>query len=306
MVENLGLKEKIEDLASVSEPVYPLKYGERLFRSSAFATLCPREEVLAALGNVIRKNKNDSSAMFNLALGTGVHQAFQSEMLPRLGLLLGSWKCENSCEFHQKDGKFSYTHAWQTRTVVDTINVNLGPGPEEPNLIVELSLKPEKCVLCGGSVFQYTEQFFKNKAFGITAHPDGFIKNPWVQNPTDDDIGVLELKTIGKTGSKEVKNAPKFEHIIQVQIYMWLTGLKWAVILYWDKSIYGTDGLIEHKIERDEDSIEAIKKTIAEVWMGIETGVLPARICSTETCSRASDCSLAKQCFKLDDQYEPN
>jgi hypothetical protein len=169
---------------------------------------------------------------------------------------------------------------------------------QKPNALT-LDPAPTSCKGCGGKNFDYAEQFFTNEKYGITGHPDGFIS---LSNK--EGYGVLEIKSISKNGAFEVKKAPKFEHIIQAQIYMWFTGLKWCCILYWDKGTFGTNALVEHFVDADPDTMTAVKETLMGIWHGIDSGKLPDRICKDNKCERAKECALAQLCFEKENTYD--
>lgn len=241
-------------------------------RGSAFASLCPREEVLAAIHGVVRTEDLDANSLVNFALGTGIHVALQEEILPAIGVILGEWSCL-TCARHYggMDGK--------------------------PGFDLELMVaRPKQCPKCEGTTFKYVEQFFRNEEYRITGHPDGFLKVPGREG-----IGLLEAKSIGAGGAWEIKKVPKFEHVIQAQIYMWFADLPWACVLYWDKSKYGADAFVEHFVDRDEDTIEAVKTVLKSIWDGIASGTLPPRICATQKAPRAISCACAKPCFATEE-----
>jgi hypothetical protein len=145
--------------------------------------------------------------------------------------------------------------------------------------------------------FLYHELFFENKDYLIGGHPDGFLKV--AERP---DLGLLEAKSISQTGAYEIRNTPKMDHVIQAQLYLWLTGLRWAKIFYWNKGVFGRSALTEHYLEYDNDTVLGIQETIRGIRDGITTGNLPERICETQHCERAIECSSAEVCFKFEDR----
>jgi hypothetical protein len=83
---------------------------------------------------------------------------------------------------------------------------------------------------------------------------------------------------------------------------MWLTGLTWALVVYWEKGAYGLKCIKEHFIERDEMTIGKVKTELRSLWDGLAGGSLPFRVCVSPECERALECSAKKQCF---DGYTP-
>lgn len=262
-----SLKTLIQLNYKEKKTVYPLKKGDCI-RSSGFASLCPREEVLAALYNIIRSEEFDANSLLTFSLGTDFHSRLQDEILPRIGVMFGAWKCNNCSK------------------------VFGGMGKKKGFDFDAMITKPVKCTKCHSSDFRYQEHSFKDTEHGISGHPDGFIVIPGRDGP-----GVIEAKSIGAKGAAEIRKCPKFEHVIQAQLYLMFTGFKWSVLLYWDKSSYGLNALTEHFIDRDEDTISLINETLQSVWSGLDGGPLPERICGTIEAPRAKTCACASKCF---------
>jgi hypothetical protein len=264
-----SLKDLIELKFRESRATPPLGPDSSI-RASGFASLCPREEVLAALHNIFREESFEADLLLVFAVGTGLHRMLQDEILPKIGAMVGEWVClECSKHYGGMQGE---------------------PGFDLSKMVP----KPDKCTKrkCGSVEFRYQEQFFRDEQFRITGHPDGFINVPGREG-----TGVLEAKSISTRGAMEIRRIPKWEHVIQAQIYMWMTGLPWACLLYWDKGTFGMNGLVEHFVDRDEDTIVAIKEGLKSIWEGIENNSLPPRICANNTCERASGCPAKVPCF---------
>jgi len=124
---------------------------------------------------------------------------------------------------------------------------------------------------------------------------DGIVKLPWEQG-----FGVLEAKTIGPKSAWKARRAPLEKHVIQANVYMDLTGLDWAMVLYWDKSTFGLRGLFDHVIYRDDDIIARVHELGDKIWRGIDGGPLPEDgVCAHAHCARAKRCPVRKQCFGI-------
>jgi hypothetical protein len=235
-------------------------------RVSELADLCPREEVLAASLKHMRHRTVDADLSMIFAHGTALHWVLQNQVLAETGALVGIWRCIGCAKEY---GKLEV--------------------PFSASVLVH---RPEKCE-CGSDEFLYREQFFYDKEYNIGGHPDGFLVLPGFPGK-----GIVEAKSISSKGAWEVRQTPNMGHAIQAHCYMWLTGCQWAKILYWDKGGHGTTALVEHTLERDEETIESIKTTIRTIWNGIKTEIPPERICTTPSCPRASKCSLKTVCFE--------
>jgi hypothetical protein len=259
-----------------SRDIVPLKRGD-ILRPSMFASQCAREEVICSSLNVIRKEEFVADARLTFAHGRALHNILQNEVLPELGVLFGSWRC-TGC-------------GW-------TVGGKEGLPLEE-----RVVGRPEKCLTCDRKAesFIYRELYFANPEYSVAGHPDGFLRLPG-----EDGFGILEAKSISMKGAFEVKHSPKADHLIQAQMYLWLTGLKWSRIFYWNKGAYGVSALVEHRVEYDEDTVAEIKRQILGLWDGLESGKLPMRICESQHCERAIKCSSAAKCFEVDSFLPPS
>jgi len=90
-----------------------------------------------------------------------------------------------------------------------------------------------------------------DRLFGIS--PDGFI----------DDDGVLEIKTMvgSDTLFTAVANGDHSAYMDQCNGYLWLLGRKWVDLVLWAPDLHY---LSIHRIERDENAIEALESDLME------------------------------------------
>lgn len=269
-----GSLKKLIRLTLHEERVIPALTDTSYMRVSSLASLCAREEVLASRLGAVRRDVIDADLKLIFAHGTGLHYVLQNEVLAATGALIGVWKCVDcATTFGKLDGDVG-----RSQTLVR---------------------RPQKCE-CGSEDFFYREQHFVNDEYRLTGHPDGFLVMQGFPG-----MGIIECKSISSRRVWEVRHTPDLGHVIQSQAYMWLTGLQWAKILYWEKGGFGSTALVEHTIERDEETIDRIKTLLKSIWTGVATGAMPQRICETSTCPRAQKCSLVEPCFeKLEDKDE--
>jgi len=233
--------------------------------ASTLPDLCPREEVLCDLLQVVRKRKVDPDLGLIFLHGKALHWALQTHLLPKISALYGRWSC-GACGLAVGD-----KHNLQPRPVVCADSA----CPSQKYKRRE---------------FHYHELRYFDEKHRIVVRPDGFLKiAPYP------DFGVLEAKSIGKAW--EVRQTPNVGHVIQAQIAMWQADCSWGKILYWEKGAQGTEALIEHHIERDEDTIEQVKQVARSIWEGIQHRSLPARVCAVANAPRSQGCVVAKPCF---------
>jgi hypothetical protein len=190
----------------------------------------------------------------------------QDELLPAAGVLRGNWVC-TECGY-------------------------LVQGPDTGVVADRAVERPLTCTRCNTAEFRYVELFLVNEEYRVCGHCDGILVLPQQSEP-----GILECKSIGPRGAVAVQRAPQYGHVFQTQAYMWLTGLRWGRILYWQKAEFGMKALLEHHVDYDESMVQEIQAKIRSVWDTITTGALPERICSYADCDRANECSVKGPCF---------
>ena len=265
-----SLMRVIEERFRQSNIKPPLDPQKGMLRASGIPNLCAREEVLCTKHGVNRNDIVDPGLNLTFLHGSSLHWGVQNHLLGPMGVLFGTWRCDECA----------------TKVGVQT------DGPVDSWAVP----RPFQCGVCQSTAFTYVEPSFYSAKLRLTGHADGFLKLPG-----HNGMGILELKSIGQKGAREVQDAPQIGHMVQAHVYMMFTGLKWAKIVYWQKSEFGLKALIEHPVERDEETIERIRELVGSVWTGMAGGELPERICANATCPRAKGCAVAAQCFALDE-----
>jgi hypothetical protein len=249
------------------EPKPPLDPVASYIRASGVPSLCAREEVLCTLGKIVRRDSVDVGLNLTFLHGTALHWGIQNELLGPAGVLYGTWECLGCLKLYGEYIPDARPEDWSRP-------------------------RPKICLTCEGTAFRFIEHKFVDHALRLTGHSDGFLVLPGLSG-----MGILEAKSIGERGGREIKHAPQIAHIIQIHIYMMFTGFKWGKILYWQKAESGIKCLVEHHIDRDEDTIDLVRNLIRSLWTGMESKTLPDRICGTESCARANACPVSKECF---------
>jgi hypothetical protein len=273
LLEQAGLddsliKKALKEQYHVVEDIPFLKPNSWM-RSSKFPTVCPREEVICTRIKKKREWKISTDLKLIFDHGHALHARLQDHILPDIGVLRGKWIC-NGCGTMQG-----------------------GPVPDDDSPVSSWAIaRPDECESCGvlGTDFRFHEVKFYNDEHRISGHNDGFLEIDPLPG-----LGVLEGKSI-KPGW-QIQNTPKLEHAIQLQTYLWLTDLQWGIILYWIKGENGLGALVEHFVERDEETIDGIKATLKSIWTGVNGGAYPDRICPDNKCPRAKACPVVKECF---------
>jgi hypothetical protein len=229
---------------------------EQKYRVSHVIKLCPREEVLRYLYQIKRVDKVEATLRRTFDIGKAFHTLVQNDWFGKWGWLVGDWEC-TSC-----------------------------------HKMFENSVNPKVCDKCFQTNFFYHELTPASEEHGITAHLDGVL---FVGGKKK----VLELKTTNAMQFGLVANTnrrPQDAHKRQVNMYMFLTGIKEAVILYFNKN-ESTVHQFEEKY--DESLVQEMLSNLRQARDGMRTGVVPERkVCESKTCSRAKQCPVRDLCFK--------
>jgi hypothetical protein len=250
------------NLKLASEEVIPPPTADQTYRVSRLVKLCPREEVLRHIHQISKVEKIEPRLRRIFDIGKAFHTLAQNEWFGQWGWLEGHWLCRRCHRVH-KD-----------------------------------SLRPKTCGLecptgqCQGTDFFYIEIEPADLLHGVTAHVDGILR-----------IGkkkkVLELKTCNAMQFKlvaDMKRRPQPAHVLQTQLYMWLTGLKEGIILYMDKD---ESLLAMFEVKYDPAVIEKALEALALAREGMRTKIVPPReVCDSASCSRAKACPVRNLCFQ--------
>lgn len=264
-------------ILTVEEETQPLGDGtgkNDWIRASAIGYLCSREENIVSRQRLTRTRKRHAGVSMAMAIGSGYHRWLQDAAAE---LLVGVWKCLNRPSGERTCG-------WRT--------------DRDGQLRVP---RPTECPQCSrkfGS-WGYVEKVYSDKKYRVRGHPDGFRRLN--DNPEDDEV--LEFKTKFAYGWKNM-DEPDLGWQLQLQAYMWLTGLKHGRIIVANKDGSGespTNWLKEYTYARDEFEIEQFKDAVEKVWEGNRTRSTSKRICQSRDADRANDCPIADLCFSIPD-----
>ena len=129
---------------------------------------------------------------------------------------------------------------------------------------------------CGSEEFGYEEVLVSSEPrYNFEGHVDAVVdlRSSEFKQGNESDVFVLDFKSIKDEYFSELRHA-KHEHVIQVHIYMWLLGLKAAVVLYENKD---DQNLKEMFVPRDESVVERIKEESLWLVEVLKHGKLPPR-----------------------------
>lgn len=199
----------------------------------------------------LQRSADDVDTRLELVFDNGHKTHFRwQEYLTNAGVMRGYWRCAQCGVVYGKDEKM---------------------GIKSP-LQADSSWKCQ----CGHQSLEYEETTVQSEPqYNFKGHVDAIVDlrdTPWAQN-NEYDVFVVDFKTIKDDMFSELTQA-KYEHVVQTNIYMWILGLKLAVVLYENKD---NQTVKEMLVPRDDALIEGIKKEA--LWMVdvLRHGKLPAR-----------------------------
>lgn len=187
--------------------------------------------------------------------GHGVHSRWQ-KYLDCSGILRGCWKCTNPMcgKVYGEEEKIGIFNP--LRTIPDW-----------------------HCSNCGNnSDLSYEELRVKSDpVYNFDGHCDAVVdmsNTPYAKN-NNQDLIVVDFKSMKDEYFSEItESKSKHEHVVQVNIYMWILDLHASIVLYENKN---TQAVKEVFVPRDEKLIDKIKEQA--IWMRnvLNKGKLPNR-----------------------------
>lgn len=279
-------KELIETaMRQVIEEIPPMRPDDWL-RISSIGGICPREQVLRARLNVPRRKGMDPDMGVTFEFGHDVHFMMQNKVMPATGKIVGCWRC-----------------VWCGETYGSIRGEGLVP-------------RPDRCIRCGGYAgeqrrvnnkpvdtergesFIFIEEWVGNYEYMVGGSPDGYMVDGDVNSFTPSDVVILEFKSASESMFAKYLKAADFMHVIQCQCYMWITGFKRSKIIYVNKGNFGLEGIAEHDVMYDQETITMVQNAVKQIRAGLAGGPVPPReACDSERCPRANACDVSKQCF---------
>jgi hypothetical protein len=211
------------------------------FHPSALYYMCPRCEVLKRVvpKNMLPTERIDVVTRAKFDIGHALHAWYQNKYLGPMGILKGVWQC---LECGSKEGL------------------------EVP------TVRPDKCSKCGTSGdWEYHECVLASKEWNIVGKIDGIISAGAVDY-------VLDMKTCDP-GLFQKLTKPWPSNTYQVQIYMWLLGIKTGLLLYIDKSSNGPIPVREFPVEFSDKTVDDVKGKITSFRLSMNSRTLPECMC---------------------------
>jgi CRISPR/Cas system-associated exonuclease Cas4 (RecB family) len=180
-----------------------------------------------------------------------------------------------------------------------------------------------EAIMGGAGIMIAPELSISSKELNISGRSDAIIKNHLdhetnevivtltdpegkvVYEGPESEVLIVELKSINQRGFDWItkKQEHKEEHELQLQLYMYLTGIRQGILLYENKN---KQELAEFPIKYDQKKVDFVVNKIKTVNKHVEDGTLPPReYVKTDFecryCEYADICWPKRQTYNLSD-----
>jgi len=274
-------------------PFAPAKTGDTstYFRASSLGKRCGRKEALKIVHKKTSIEEIKPELLYLFAKGHAYHWMHQENILPLIA----------------KDGLLGW---W-----VGPDSMLTGSNDDGSPKLWTMAEAAEK-MGCKTHQLQYKEVHAYDHVGMIKGHPDAILdwsRLNFSHDDHPDGLEILEFKTrhdstwMWDAIDPYLGGQPLKDHVLQVQIYMLMTGIKHARIIYMKKGDNEyTDGLkysyVEWRVESDPKVQAKIRKFLTAWWQVIEKAygqgyVPPRKVCSAFTKGKATSCALRYLCF---------
>jgi len=183
--------------------------------------------------------------------GHAHHFRMQSEF-SEMGIIRGYWRSKITGKVYGKDNKL---------------------GIFRPESLEEVGeVMPDGETRTIGDLFEYEEIQVENKEYNFKGHCDGIIE---LEKGNENKRFVIDFKTVKSEKFSLISTSsrkPDTEYIAQINIYMWLLGIKQGIIFYEEKNSHQT---LEFVLKYDDELVEEIKKSAKLLIKSIEKNQIP-------------------------------
>jgi hypothetical protein len=261
------------------------------FRASAIGSACARKEAIKIVEFLCEQDTVDADLALVFAKGHAAHYLHQEHLVPAVAkkAMVGWWRADDAQAQLSQVGKlFSYEQA---------------------------------VAHFGHENVRYVEPHLFDFENRLKGHPDLILDWDLVENkahgfPSGREIVEFKtrnwMKSLWDAVDPEVGGEPLPKHVLQVQAYMMMTGIKRARIVYLRKGDFSDlqDCYAEHVVTADKEVHKNLKKFL-DAWRdaikaAYAKGEIPERTkCATFDCQLAKSCALRYRCFGKKTKNEP-
>jgi hypothetical protein len=297
----MGLRDIVEEFHApkpepkpeVEEPPYRIdeelwRYLHRLgdnkdpsrrpgYHPSQMYGFCVRKEVLSHYFKKPEADYISPDVHLIFDWGTAWHWMAQNYHFGPMGILWGKWVC-NGCAKVVEEGFMPEP--------CEECYPEHGPEGRIGKIIMGVDA-PKR-----GGFWTYHEPKLYNEEFNIPGHADGILKLS--KNPKGEST-LLEIKTINGRRFKML-SAPDESYVFQMNIYLWLLGLKRGWLVYYTKDAKQEKPKV-FRVSYDPDIIEEVKRRITLHKRAWPEKRLTRGICMSRIDPRAKYCEWVNECF---------
>ena len=251
------------------------------YRGSGVGKMCEREEVFKKL--LPRAWAPVSPELRDIfEVGHAIHHRWQNYKLGPAGILEGWWVCR-TCGFK--------IEGFMPSDICPSCESLRRCGSCRARMQDGIYVQNHYCKKCKSESWEYEEYALEHRELGIVGHCDGVVL-------VEGTRYIWEFKTINENGFlNRIPLYPLKEHVAQVQVYMWLKGLKHAIIHYLNKN---TSKQKEFHIEYNDLVRKDVVRKIKLITRHQEGNTLPDNgVCTTRYGTRAKRCPWVRECFNL-------
>lgn len=212
-------------------------------RVSSIPYMCPREEVWYALSTEMQNAPLERLRLV-FEFGNAFQDVIRNGYLGGMKILVGEWTCA-CCRYTTEESKFS--------------------------------VMPAKCPKCSGDKFLYQEVKLISEIERISGHPDGYLEVDGVRH-------ILEIKTCNDYFFKCFKknglaDSLAAKYLVQVQLYMWLSGVRNSIFLFFNKN---TSDMLSIKMAYNEEVVQRTLQFVRSVRESLKSKVLLECTCKKQ------------------------
>lgn len=238
------------------------------YHPSAMGKFCPRLEILRHFFPKPEVEHVDPSLQMIFDWGSSWQDWVRDHYFGPMGILWGTWKCVGCGRL--EDGSF----------LPHPCAKCFGTRVYEPKV---------------GGFWHYIEPGGVNREWDIPWHSDGYLI---LSKKQDGQKELLEIKTINAYGFKQLRRPDPY-YVVQVNLYLWLTGLRVCWVTYWTKEDKQVPPKV-FKVEFDQRVVDEILRQIVIHKRAWPEKRLCEGVCKTDQEDRAVDCAWRGECFRKD------
>lgn len=167
-----------------------------------------------------------------------------------MGIIRGLWECKRCKKVHGKENKWGIFM------------------PEDCECTAKLPPDFPNADRKGLDLFTYEELRLENEEYNFKGHCDAIIE---LVKGDPSERYVVDFKTVNGDKFQFLKR-PDSQYVVQINIYMWILGIKQGIIFYEDKNRHE---IKEFLVKYDQGIIDDVLKNAVKLRKIIENNQIP-------------------------------